>query len=183
MWKIHWKRDRLQLFLLYWLRQSLTVWIITNCGKVFKRWEYQTILPASWGTCKQVKKQQLKLDMEQQTGSKLGNEFVKAVYCHPAYLTYMQSESESELTQLCPTLCNPLDCSPPGSSVHGILQARILEWVAISFSRGSSRRREWIQVSCIAGRCFNLWAIYEMSGWMNHNLESRLPGEISTSDM
>ena len=48
------------------------------------------------------------------------------------------SESESEVTQLCPTLCNPVDCSPPGSSVHGILQARILEWVAISFSRGSS---------------------------------------------
>ena len=45
--------------------------------------------------------------MEQQTGSKLGNEFVKAVYCHPAYLTYMQSESESEVTQLCPTLLQP----------------------------------------------------------------------------
>ena len=61
-------------------------------------------------------------------------------------------------TQLCPTLCNPVDCSPPGSSVHGILQARILEWVAISFSRGSSQPRDWIQVSCIAGRRFNLWA-------------------------
>ena len=46
-----------------------------------------------------------------------------------------------------------VDCSPPGSSVHGILQARILEWVAISFSRGSSRPRDWTQVSCIAGRC------------------------------
>ena len=44
----------------------------------------------------------------------------------------------SEVTQSCPTLCDPVDCSPPGSSVHGILQARILEWVAISFSRGSS---------------------------------------------
>ena len=45
----------------------------------------------------------------------------------------------SEVAQSCPTLCDPLDCSPPGSSVHGILQARILEWVVISFSRGSSR--------------------------------------------
>ena len=45
---------------------------------------------------------------------------------------------ESEVVQLCPTLCDPMDCSPPGSSVHGIFQARILEWVAISFSRGSS---------------------------------------------
>ena len=73
--------------------KSLTVWITTNCGKVFMRWEYQTILPASWGACFQVKNQQLKLDMGKQVGSKLGKEFVKAVYCHPAYLTYMQSTS------------------------------------------------------------------------------------------
>ena len=52
-----------------------------------ERWEYQTTLPASWETCKQVKKQQLELDMEQWTGSKLVKEYVKAVYCHPAYLT------------------------------------------------------------------------------------------------
>ena len=50
-------------------------------------------LPASWETCMQVKKQQLELDMEQQTSSKLGKEYIKAVYCHPAYLTYMQSTS------------------------------------------------------------------------------------------
>ena len=55
------------------------------------RWEYQTTLPASWETCMQVKKQQLEPDMEKLTGSKLGKEYVKAVYCHPAYLTYMQS--------------------------------------------------------------------------------------------
>ena len=47
-------------------------------------------------------------------------------------------QSEMKVAQLCPTLCDPMDCSPPGSSVHGILQARILEWVAIPFSRGSS---------------------------------------------
>ena len=55
-------------------------------------------------------------------------------------------------------LCDPVDCSPPGSSIHGILQARILEWVAIFFSRGSSRPRDQTQVSRIAGRHFNLWA-------------------------
>ena len=55
--------------------------------------EYQTTLPASWETCMQVKKQQLQPDMEQWTGSKLGKEYVKAVYCHPAYLTSMQSTS------------------------------------------------------------------------------------------
>ena len=71
--------------------KPLTVWITTNCGSFLKRWEYQITLPASWETCMQVKKQQLELHMEQQTGSKLGNEYLKAIYCHPAYLTYMQS--------------------------------------------------------------------------------------------
>ena len=98
--------------------KPLTVWITTNCGKLWKRWEYQSTWPASWEICMQIRKQQLELDMEQQTGSKSGKEYVKAVYCHRAYLTYMQS------------------------------------------------------TSC------------EMPGWMKHNLESRLPGEISiTSDI
>ena len=69
---------------------------------------------------------------------------------------------ESQLVaQLCPTLCDPMDCSPPDSSVHGISQARILEWVAIPFSRGSSQPRDWTQVSCIASRFFTLWATRE----------------------
>ena len=61
--------------------------------KFFERWEYQTTWPASWEICMQVRKQQLELDMEQQTGSKREKEYVKAVYCHPAYLSYMQSTS------------------------------------------------------------------------------------------
>ena len=69
---------------------------------------------------------------------------------------YTESESESEVAQSCLTLCDPMDCSLPGSSVHGILQARVLEWVAISFSRGSSQPRDRTQVSRIGGRCFNL---------------------------
>ena len=64
-----------------------------NYRKFFRRWEYQTTLPASWEICRQVKKQQLELDMEQWTGSKLRKEYFKAVYCHPAYLTDMQSTS------------------------------------------------------------------------------------------
>ena len=67
--------------------------ITTNCGNFLKRWEYQTTLPTSYKTCMQVKKQQLELNMEQQTGSKLGKEYIKATYCHPAYLTYIQSTS------------------------------------------------------------------------------------------
>ena len=96
--------------------KPLTVWITTNCRKFLQRWEYQTTWPAFWEICMQVRKQQLELDMEQQTGSKLAKEYVKAVYCHPAYLTYMQSTS------------------------------------------------------------------WDMLGW-KHKLESRLLGEISTSDM
>ena len=62
-------------------------------GKFFKRWEYQTTLPASWETCMLVKKQQLELDMEQQIGSKLGKEYVKDIYCHASYLVYIQRTS------------------------------------------------------------------------------------------
>ena len=57
------------------------------------RWEYQTTLPASWEICVQVKKQELEPDMEQWTGSKLGKEYLKAIYCHSDYSTYMQSAS------------------------------------------------------------------------------------------
>ena len=57
------------------------------------RWEYQITLPVSWETCMQVKKQQLEPDMEQHTGSKLGKEYIKSIYCYPAYLTSMQSTS------------------------------------------------------------------------------------------
>ena len=97
--------------------KPLTVWITTNCGKFWERWEYQTTWPASWEICMQVRKQQLELDMEQ-TGSKSGKEYVNVVYCHPAYSTYMQSTS------------------------------------------------------------------WDISGWIKHKLEPRLPREISiTSDM
>ena len=67
-------------------------------------------------------------------------------------------ESESEVAQSCPTLCDPMDCSLPGSSVHGIFQAIVLEWVAISFSSGSSRPRDGTQVSRIVDRRFTIWA-------------------------
>ena len=97
--------------------KPLTLWITANCEKFFMRWEYQSILSASSKICIHVKKQALDLDMEQQTASKSGKVYIKAIYCHPAYLTYMPS------------------------------------------------------TSC------------EMPGWMTHELELRLPGEISiTSD-
>ena len=73
--------------------KPLTVWITRKCGKFWKRWEYQTIWPVSWGACKWVKKQQLEPCMEQLIGSRSRKEYVTAVYCHPAYLTYVQSTS------------------------------------------------------------------------------------------
>ena len=126
------------------------------------------------------------------------------VGCH-FLLQCMKVKSEREVAQSCPTLSDPIDCSLPGSSihgifqakywsgvplpspqtaysvinkwgcsvvinwdpmdyslqgssVHGIFQARVLEWVAVSFSKGSSQPRNWTRVSCIAGRCFTVWA-------------------------
>ena len=67
--------------------KPLTVWITTNCGKFLKRWEYQTTWPVTWEICMQVKKQQLELDMEQQTSSKSGKKDIKAVYFHPSNVT------------------------------------------------------------------------------------------------
>ena len=81
------------LFLLCWLCQSLWLFGSQQTGKFWKRWECQTTCLASWETCIQVRKQQLELDLEQQTGSKEEKEYVKAVFCNPAYLTYMQSTS------------------------------------------------------------------------------------------
>ena len=78
------------------------------------------------------------------------------------------------VTWLCLTLCHPTDCSPPGSSVHRILQARILEWVVVPFSRGSSRSRD--QISCIAGRFFTIWATPLLSFIFCSVAQSYIPG-------
>ena len=105
----------------------------------------------------QVKKQQLEPDMEQWTSSKLGKACIKDVYCHLDYLTSMQSGNESVSRTVMSDSLQPMNCSLPGSSIHGILQARIIEWVAISFSRGSSRPRDQTHIfciSCLADRFF-----------------------------
>ena len=103
------------LLLFYWLHQSLWLCGSQQTGKFFKRWEYQTTRPASWEICMQVRKQQLELDMEQQTSSKSGKKYVKAVYCHTAYLTYMQSTS----------------CKMPGWMKHK-LESRLLGQTSIT---------------------------------------------------
>ena len=82
--------------------------------------------------------------------------------CNPSWLKDAHATRRtlwvSEVAQSCPTLCDPMDCSLQCSSVHGIFQARVLEWVAISFSRGSSWPRDQTQVSRGAGRQFTVWA-------------------------
>ena len=98
--------------------KPLAVWITISCGKFWRRWEYQTTWPASWEICMQVKKQQWELDMEQQTGSKLGKEYVQAVYCHPASLTYMRSTS-----------CEMLDW------LQYKLESRLLDEISITSDR------------------------------------------------
>ena len=97
----HWIREKARefqkniyfCFIDYTMEIRTNYGITTNYGKFFKKWEYETNVPVSWKTCIQVKKQKLESDMKQWTGSKLGKEYIKAVYCHPAYLTSMQSTS------------------------------------------------------------------------------------------
>ena len=76
-------------------------------------------------------------------------------------ISYMMKNMLVLVSQACSILCDPMDCGPPGSSVHGILQARMLEWVAILFSRGSFWPRDQTQVSCIAGTFSTIWSTRE----------------------
>ena len=89
--------------------------------------------------------------------------------------------SESEIAQSCLTLCNPMDYSPPGSSIRGIFQARVLEWVAISFSRGSSWSKDRTQVSRIAGRRFTVWATREAT--IQNNNKTKKPFKLTTEQV
>ena len=89
------------------------------------------------------------------------NNFPQFVVIHTVKGFGIVYKAEGEVSQSCPTLCDPADCNLLGFSIHGILQARILEWIVISFSRGSSWPRDQTWVSRIGGRHFNLWATRE----------------------
>ena len=123
--------------------KPLIVCITTNYGKFLKRWEYQTTLPSSWETCTQLKKQQLELDMEKQTGSKSGKEYVKAVYCHPAYLTCMQSTS----CEILEWMKHKLKSRLPGEiSITSDTQMTPHLWQKVKRNKeplDESERREW----------------------------------------
>ena len=116
--------------LLYWLCQSLWLCGSQQTGKSLKRWEYQTTFCASWEICVHVKKQQLRLDMEQQNGSKLRKEYVKTVYCHPAYITSMQSTS----------------CEVPGWMKHKLelrLPGEIISDTQMTLTLIAESKEEW----------------------------------------
>ena len=96
------------------------------------------------------------------------------ILCCPLLLlpSILWKWSEIEVAQSCPTLCDPMDCSLPGSSVHGIFQAIVLEWIAISFSRGSSWPRDGTWVSHILDRRFTVWATRELpQSYMISNID------------
>ena len=92
----------------------------------------------------------------------------RAACCSNGPWPHFWGECECEVTQLCLTLYNLMDCSLPGSSVHGIFQAIVLEWIAISFSKGSSQPRDQTQVSRIVDRRFTIWATREVHFWGSH---------------
>ena len=89
--------------------------------------------------------------------------------------------SVCSVTHSCPTLCNPMDCSPLGSNVHWILQARILEWQAISFSRGSSQPRDLTHVSCIDRQVLYYWVTWEAPSSCEMGSTSRWKRGISNT--
>ena len=119
--------------------KTLTVWITTNCGKFLKRWEYQTTLSVSWKNCMQVKKQQLELDMEKQTASKSGKENVKAVCCHPACLTSMQSTSCEKPGWM----KHKLESRLPGENINNLRYAANTTLMAESKEELKSLLRKW----------------------------------------
>ena len=97
------------------------------------------------------------------------------VGCH-FLLQCMKVRSESEVAQLCATLSDPMDCNLPGSSVHGTFQVRIPEWVAISFSRGSSQPRDGTHFSCIAGRFFTTAKSLQLCTTLCNPIDGSPPG-------
>ena len=98
------------------------------------------------------------------------------MYCYCCSVTKVKVKAL--VTQSCPTLCNSMDCNPPGSSVHGILQARILAWVVIYFSRGSSQPRDWTWVSCIARWLFSIWvsSVTKLCPALCNPMDGNMPG-------
>ena len=147
--------------------KPLTMWITTNCGKIWKRWEYQTTLAPSWEICMQVKKQHLEPDMEQWTGSKLGKEYVNAVYCHPASLTYMQSTS----CEMPDRMKHKLESRLPGEiSITSDMQITPPLWQKLNRNWGTSlwKWKSWLKTQYSKNKDNGIWSHHFMANrWGN----------------
>ena len=150
--------------------KPLTLWITINCGKLLITWEYQTTWPASWEICMQARKQQLELDMEQQTGSKLGKEHAKAVYCHPAHLTYMQSTSWETLGWKKHKLESRL--LGEMSITSDMQMTSPLQWSRINEPLDESERVEgksWLRIQHSKNEDHGIWSCHFMANrWRNN---------------
>ena len=115
------------------------------------------------------------------------NKAYKCLCFHVDKVPMCPWKGKCQSLQPCPTLCDPVDCSSPGSSVHGIFQARILEWVAISFSRGSFRPRDQTWVSCVAGRLFTIWGkcvtLFQITLVLTGDVSSGMPKLLRNMSM
>ena len=156
---ITWKFKHLREIIILGKNSKITMWY-SHC-KLFKERKRQLL---------NSRKTKIYVRMQQFRSSDVIYSYLHKFYLLAALIQLLNYTSTSDVwiasptvlvAQSCPTLCNPMDCSPPDSSVHGILQARILEWVAIPFSRRSSWPRDWTQASWIAGRFFTIWATKE----------------------
>ena len=99
--------------------------------------------------------------------------------CGPSSVLMLGTCVRAQTLQSCPTLCDPMDFSPPGASIHGILQASILEWVAVPSFGGSSWPRDWVLVSCIASRFFSAAPPGKPQCWETHNEICRPCGSVA----
>ena len=137
-----------------------------------------TILPASWEICMQVKKQQLAPDMEQWTGSKLGKEYVKAVYCHPAYLTYVQSTSWETLGWMKHTL----EIRTAGRNINNLryagdttLMAESEEELKSLLMKVWGKWKSWLKIQCSKNEDRSVWSHHFMANrWGNSGNSERL---------
>ena len=157
--------------------KPLTVWITANCGKFLKRCVYQTTLPASWEICMQVKKQQLELDMEQQTGSKLEKEYVKAVYCHPAYLTYTDRVHHAKYQPEWSTSWNP-DCQEKYQNLRYADDTTLMAEIKEELKNLLMKVKEETEK---AGLNLNIQKTKIMATWSHHLMGNRW-GDSGNSD-
>ena len=139
-----------------WICLSARIYLFYSSPQLFLR----------WGVCTQDSCLSCSADIWPETGCKLGNFCLWSYSCRLCNLADLHFSLCCSVAQSCSALCDPMDCSLPGFSIHGILQARILEWVAISSSRRSSQCRDQTCISCgSCGPYIGRWILYYWATW------------------